>query len=74
MYVGREEPKQAMVNEQQQQQQQTRTVQWEGERALAMLRNASTNSKGKKPWVLDCSRKRGRPRKEHGRGEATVID
>jgi hypothetical protein len=70
IYVGREEPKQAMVNEQQ----QTRTVQWGAERALAMLRNASANSNGKKPWVLDCSRKRGRPRKEHGRGEATVID
>ena len=54
-----------MVDQQQQQQQQpTRTVQVGAQRALAMLRNGSKNTNGRKPWVFDCTRKRGRPKKK----------
>ena len=71
-----------MVDQQQPQQQQpTRTVQVGAERALAMLRNGSKNSNGKKPWNFDCTRKRGRPKKkpEEGnlrwkQGEAMMLD
>jgi hypothetical protein len=68
-----------MVDQQQQQQQQqpTGTVEVGAEGALAMLRNGSKNSNGRKPWVFDCSRKRGRPRKETKewkQGEAMMLD
>jgi hypothetical protein len=67
-----------MVDEQQHHQQQpSQAVQVGAERALSMLRNGSKNIKGVKPWVLDCSRKRGRPKKKTEgwkEAEAMMLD
>ena len=56
------------------QQQKQRTALTAAERALAMLQNASKINGNKRKIVLECSRKRGRPKKKRNDAEASAQE